>query len=123
MKTSKPSQSKRSRREFLHRAAIAGWAFTIVPGRILGLGGEKAPTEKLNIAGVGIGGQGSSDLAQMAGENIVALCDVDWSYASGQFKRYPAAKQYKDFRKMLDEMKEIDAVVVATPDHLHAVVS
>ena len=114
---------KSSRREFLHRAALAGTAFTIVPARLLGLGGEKAPSDKLNIAGIGIGGQGASDLGQMTGENIVALCDVDWSYARGQFKRYPDAKQYKDFRKMLEEMKEIDAVVVATPDHLHAVVS
>src|SRR5262245_30279352 len=101
---------KCSRREFLGRATLAGAAFTIVPARLLGRGGEKAPSDKLNIAGVGVGGQGGSDIAQMAGENIVALCDVDFNYARGQFKRYPDAKQYKDFRKMLDEMKEIDAV-------------
>jgi len=118
MKTA--AKRKCSRREFLGRAALAGAAFTIVPARILGLGGEKAPSDKLNIAGIGIGGQGSSDLAQMRGENIVALCDVDWNYAGKQFKIYPDAKQFRDFRKMLDEMKEIDAVVIATPDHHHA---
>src|SRR5438270_761843 len=71
----------------------------------------------------GIGGQGSSDLNQMKSENIVALCDVDWAHAGHVFKQFPNAKRYKDFRKMLEEHKGIDAVVVATPDHLHAFAS
>ena len=81
------------------------------------------PSEKLNIAGVGIGGQGGSDLHDVSSENIVALCDVDWDYAAHTFKQYPKAKQYKDFREMLDKEKGIDAVVVGTPDHTHAVVT
>src|SRR5207237_3803267 len=79
--------------------------------------------EKLNIAGIGIGGQGASDLGNMESENIVALCDVDKNHAAHVFKKYPQAKQFTDYRKMLDEMKEIDAVVVATPDHHHAFAS
>ncbi|MCX7872542.1 MAG: Gfo/Idh/MocA family oxidoreductase [Verrucomicrobiae bacterium] len=109
-----------SRRQFVKGLAIGAAAVQIVPGHILGLNGQTPPSQKLNIAGIGIGGQGRADLDNMASENIVALCDVDWSYASGTFKKYPNAKKYKDFRKMLDEQKDIDAVVVATPDHLHA---
>ena len=81
------------------------------------------PSEKLNIAGVGIGGKGYSDLTSVESENIVALCDVDWAHAGRAFKRYPKARKWKDYRKMLDEQKDIDAVVTATPDHMHAPVS
>jgi len=112
-----------SRRQFLSGATLSAAAFQIVPGSVLGLNGATAPSEKLNIAGIGIGGQGASDLGQLTSENIVALCDVDWKYAAGTFKKYPNAKQYKDYRKMLDAQKDIDAVVVATPDHMHALVS
>ncbi len=112
-----------SRRQFLTRTALAAAAFQVVPGSVLGLNGVTAPSERLNIAGIGIGGQGGADLGQMESENIVALCDVDWSHAAGIFKKYPKASQHKDFRKMLDEEKGIDAVVVGTPDHLHAFAS
>jgi predicted dehydrogenase len=99
-------------------------AFTIVPRHVLGGAGQTPPSEKLNIAGVGIGGQGGADLRALGSQNIVALCDVDWQHAAGTFKRYPQAKQYKNFREMLDkEDKNIEGVVVATPDHLHAIVS
>ena len=112
-----------SRRRFLRGAALASSAVMVLPSHVLGRGGFKPPSEKLNIAGIGIGGQGASDLEALSSENIVALCDVDSDYAAKTFKRFPNAKIYKDFRKMLDEQKDIDAVVVATPDHLHACVS
>ncbi len=85
--------------------------------------GYVSPNEKLNVAGVGVGGKGRSDIGNCDTENIVALCDVDWRRASGSFKRFPDAKKYKDFRKMLDEVKEIDAVTVSTADHTHAVIA
>src|SRR5882672_9662275 len=111
-----------SRRAFIGGTAVA--TFTFLPTRVLGRGGE-SPNNKLNIAGIGIGGQGSVDLEQVAdaGENIIALCDVDWDYAAKTFNKYPKAKRYKDFREMLDKEKGIDAVVVGTPDHAHAIVS
>jgi predicted dehydrogenase len=112
-----------SRRAFLGRTALAAAAFQVVPGHVLGLNGATSPNEKLNIAAVGVGGQGSSDLHEMESENIVALCDADWGYAAACFKRYPKARPHKDYRKMLEEQKEIDAVTIATPDHLHAVVT
>ena len=77
--------------------------------------------DKLNIAGIGVGGRGADDINGVASENIVALCDVDEKHAAQTFERYPQAKQYKDFRRMLDEMhQKIDAVVIGTPDHTHA---
>ena len=83
--------------------------------------GYKSPNEKLNIAAIGSGGKGSSDITGCAAENIVALCDVDDKQAAAKFKEYPDAPKYKDFRKMLDiEAKNIDAVIVSTPDHMHA---
>jgi predicted dehydrogenase len=117
------SNAKFSRREFMGGAAISSAAFMVLPGAVLGLRGATSPNEKLNLAGIGIGGQGAHDLSQMTSENIVALCDVDQGYAGHQFKKYPQAKPYTDYRKMLDEMKEIDGVVVATPDHHHAFAS
>ncbi len=114
------NNKKLSRREFVGAAGAVA-AFTIVPRRVLGGPGNTPPSEKLNIAGIGVGGQGASDLQALESQNIVALCDVDWRHADGTFKRYPNAKKYKDFREMLDkEDKNIDAVVVATPDHVHA---
>lgn len=112
-----------TRREFLGATALSAAAFTVLPGHVLGLKGATSPNEKLNLAGVGIGGQGASDLSNMETENIVALCDVDSRHAAHVFKRYPKARQHRDFRKMLEEQKEIDGIVVATPDNLHAVVS
>ncbi len=111
-----------SRRRFLATTATTA-AVTIVPRHVLGGPGHTPPSEKLNIAGIGIGGMGKGNLRQLESENIVALCDVDHNYAAGTFKRYPKAKVYTDFRKMLDKQKDIDAVVIATPDHTHAVIS
>lgn len=111
-----------TRRQFLGHAAAAAAAFTLVPRHVLGGPKFKAPSEKLNIASIGIGGMGAGDVGQFAGENIVALCDVDWAHAAGTFKRFPKAKKYRDFRIMLDkEDKNIDAVSVSTPDNIHAV--
>ncbi|MBN1126537.1 MAG: Gfo/Idh/MocA family oxidoreductase [Sedimentisphaerales bacterium] len=118
----KTSHSNLSRRTFLSSAAAVS-AFSVVPRHVLGGAGNKAPSDKLNIAGVGIGGKGYSDLTSVKSENIVALCDVDWRHAANAAKTFPKARQWQDFRKMLDEQKDIDAVITATPDHLHAVVS
>ncbi len=116
--------SKINRRAFLKAttATAVAAAWQIVPRHVLGQG-QTPPSQKLNIAGIGVGGQGGADIQQMRTENIVALCDVDWRHASGIFKAFPQAKQYKDYRKMLDEVKEIDAIVVGTPDHTHAFAS
>ncbi len=111
-----------SRRAFMGAATAAAAGFTIVPRQVLGGGGNTAPSERLDIAGIGVGGRGAGDIGEVSSENIVALCDVDFRHAAGTFKKYPKARQYRDFRKMLDkEDKHIDAVVVATPDHTHAV--
>ena len=121
--TTKQKDRKMSRRGFMSSAAAAA-AFTIVPRHVLGGAGKKAPSEKLNIAGIGVAGRGAGDIGEVSSENIVALCDVDFRHAAGTFKKYPKARQYRDFRRMLDkENKNIDAVVVATPDHTHAVAS
>jgi len=80
-----------------------------------------SPNEKMNVAVIGAGGKGSSDTDSVASENIVALCDIDDNTLNARGQKYPGAKKYNDYRKMLDEMnKEIDAVIVATPDHHHA---
>ena len=101
-------------------AAIAG--LTILPSNTVSGLGHRAPSDKLNIAGIGIGGMGAANLRNVASsENIVALCDVDWGYSKRVFDAYPTAKRYWDFRKMYDEMgKSIDAVIIATADHTHA---
>ena len=112
-----------SRRGFVKGTAGAIAGFTILPRFVLGGTGFKPPSEKLNIAFVGVGGQGKENLKACEGENIVALCDVDWNYAGPVFQSHPDVKKYKDFRKMLDEVKGIDAVVIATPDHTHATIA
>jgi predicted dehydrogenase len=115
-------QSVITRRQFVGAAGTALASVTIVPRCAVARSGETPPSEKLNIAGIGVGGQGRGDLDAVSSQNIVALCDVDTNRAAGTFKRFPQAKVYRDFRKMFDEMeKQLDAVVVATPDHTHAV--
>ena len=159
-----------SRRRFVTSAALAGAGLTIVPRHVLGKG-FTAPSDLLNVAGVGVGGMGRSNLTNLASENVVALCDVDWEYANRGFaglensiksqqerldrttprvdaqgrpeapltatdrqripmeiarmkrlkdEHVPRAARYQVYRQMLDRQKDIDAVVIATPDHMHA---
>ena len=110
------------RREFLGAAATAA-AFTLVPRHVLGGPRQIPPSEKMNIAGIGVGGMGAKNLRSLQTENIIALCDVDHAYAAKTFKQYPNATVYKNFREMLDREKNVDGVVVATPDHTHAVIA
>jgi predicted dehydrogenase len=110
-----------SRRDFLKKAGLVSAGITIVPNSVISGLGKKAPSDKLNIVGIGIGGKGHVNLQGMASENIVGLCDTDWKYAGVCFKEFPKAKKYWDWRKMYDEMGDsIDAVMVATADHTHA---
>jgi len=155
-----------SRREFLADVAAGGAAITIVPRHVLGRG-FVPPSDTLNIAGIGIGGMGRTNLINLSSQNIVALCDVDWGYAGKGFERLdtdvtnlqrrldqpdpmppagqpaipfdrakakvrldnmirlknehlPKAKRYQDYRAMLEQQKDIDAVFIATADHMHA---
>lgn len=119
----KDNSTPLSRRNFLRATSASVAAFTIVPRHVLAASGTTSPNEKLNIAGIGVGGMGAGDIGAVAnGNNIVALTDVDTRHSADTYKRFPDARQYRDFRKMFDEMeKSIDAVVVATPDHTHAV--
>jgi predicted dehydrogenase len=149
-----------SRRKFVTTVATSGAGLAVVPRRVLGRG-VPAPSDTLNIAGVGVGGMGRSNIFNLASQNIVALCDVDWGFAGRGFDRLgeelqraqtrldqaatdeerrrisdqmdrmrrmkdeqlPRVKRYRDYREMLDQQKDIDAVVVATPDHTHAVIA
>jgi predicted dehydrogenase len=154
-----------SRRQFVGAIGTSAALFTIVPRHVLGGPGFMAPSDMLNIAGIGVGGMGQNNLmsiqtpaamleqwkkdeaeAQNSNEdltpeqrerrerrrrwrqpkelaNVYAICDVDLDYAKKTIESYPKAKVYQDYRKMFDELKEIDAVVIATPDHTHAVIA
>ena len=126
MSTTKKTESTDgnvSRRGFIKGTTATAAAFTIVPRHVLGGPGNTAPSDKLNIAGIGIGGMGKNNIRQCAEENIVALCDIDDAYAAPVYETYPNAKKYHDFRKMLEKQKDIDACIIATPDHTHAVIA
>lgn len=158
-------KAKISRRGFLTKAVTSGAALAVVPRHVLGRG-FTPPSDTFNVAGVGVGGMGSVNLTNLASQNIVALCDVDWGYAGKGLnrldaditklqarldqpdpephpgeppvefdrvkanerldnmiklkERVPEAKRYQDYRQMLERQKDIDGVVVATPDHMHA---
>src|SRR6185436_1020529 len=120
----KRDRTNYSRRSFLKDASVAAAGFMIVPRHVLGKG-HIAPSDKLNIAGIGTGGKAEVNLPYAwnnGAENIVALCDVDDRMATNARKKWPNAPYYKDFRVMLDkEHKNIDAVMVTTPDHMHAI--
>ena len=124
MEDNKTPNTGIDRRSFIRNTATAAAGFIILPSHVISGLGHRMPSDKLNIAGVGVGGRGGGVIRAVSSENIVALCDVDWKYASGIFKDYPNAKKYYDWRILFDEMKDsIDAVVVGTPDHSHAIVS
>ncbi len=112
-------KKQNSRRSFLQNTALAAAGFIIVPRHVLGRG-FKSPSDKLNIAFIGCGGRGANHVDELAGENIVAFCDVDEVRAASTFKKFPDVPRFKDYRKMFDGMSgDIDAVVIATPDHTH----
>lgn len=135
MNSNKDNKSKKGngRRQFIRNSALAAGAITIVPRYVLGGVGYTAPSDKLNIACIGIGGKGRVDVNGVSSENIIALCDVDRDRASkasgyGKFDKnayeaFPRARHYKDFREMLEKEKDIDAVTISTPDHTHAIIT
>lgn len=136
------SRRKMTRRAFVEGAGRAALSAAILPRRILGGAAFQAPSDTLNVAIVGAGGMGMSNAEALVTQNIVALCDVDFGYVErslagrqkddkGQVRpegvqlaaQFQKAKRYADFREMLDKQKDIEGVVVATPDHLHAVIA
>lgn len=122
MKKRKTSPPSLSRRSFIEKGMIAS-SFFIVPRHVLGGVGFTAPSDQLNLAAIGAGGKGASDIrnASVNGrERVAALCDVDFSgSAKGSIEAFPKAKLYNDYREMLDKEKDIDAVTISTPDHVH----
>lgn len=109
--------NRHSRRTFL--TWVGGTAVAVGYG--LGKPKRVSANDKLNIAGIGVGGMGGADVGGCSDENIVALCDVDDKQAAGTFEKYPNVPKYRDFRVMLEKEKSIDAVTVSTPDHVHAI--
>ena len=120
----KNNSKKNSRREFIKHGTLAASSFFIVPRYVLGGKGFTSPSDKINIAGIGVGGKGTSDLwyaSDEGKENVVALCDVDMGNISAKSReRFPKAKFYQDYRVMFDKQKDIDAVTISSPDHVHA---
>ena len=117
--------NKFPRRKFLRDTGMAVALFNILPGRLPGADAI-TPNQKLNVAGIGVGARGGGDVGEVArlGHNFVALCDVDHNYAAKTFAKFPDAKRFTDYRVMFDKMgKEIEAVVIGTPDHTHAVIA
>ncbi|HEA21165.1 MAG TPA: Gfo/Idh/MocA family oxidoreductase [Pricia antarctica] len=119
------NSTKNSRRNFVKKTSLLATGISIVPRHVLGGSGFTAPSDKLVIAGIGIGGKGEEDIANLAKSgkaNIAYLCDVDDRKAANSVKRFPNAKFYKDWRELLDkEADSFDAVSISTPDHTHAV--
>jgi len=122
MSKRKTQQPNTSRRSFIKNGAIAS-SFFLVPRHVLGGIGYTAPSDQLNLAAIGAGGKGRSDIFNAAvkgRERVSALCDVDFSgSAADSVKEFPKAKLYADYREMLEKEKDIDAVTISTPDHVH----
>ena len=116
--------SENSRRKFIKNTAAASAGISIVPNFAVSGLGHRAPSDKLNIVGIGVGGKGLQNLVAMNTENIIGLCDIDWNYSQECFETFPKAKKYYDWRKMFDELgNSFDAVMVATADHTHAAIA
>lgn len=112
------------RREFLKRAVLAGTTLSVGAGTLLQprrAMAAKGPNEKLNLGCIGVANKGGHNIDNLTSENIVALCDVDSVYLGKSSEKFPKATTYADFRQMLDKEKSLDAVVVSTPDHTHAI--
>lgn len=136
-KTQQSFDGKMTRRNFLSTTTATAAAFMIVPRHVLGGPGYIAPSDKLHIGCVGVGGKGKTDIEDASSENIVALCDVDDTqmakfkdYAKEKaaekpelLKVFDKAKKYRDFREMLEKEKSIEAITISTPDHTHAVIA
>src|SRR5262245_28352488 len=121
-----PPSAAASRRTFLAATEAAAFSLMVVPRHVLGGAGYLPPSERVNLAGIGAGGRGGGDIGRLAqlGANVVALCDVDDERAARTYATYPKARRYRDFRQLIDkEARNIDAVSVGTPDHIHAVAS
>lgn len=115
-----PSSRSLSRRRFLRRTTRIT-AFSLVAPQVIGLRGATPPSGKLSLAFVGVAGRGAANLGGLGGENVVALCDVDRARGQQARQDYPQARFFQDYRKMLETVgREIDGVVVSTPDHTHA---
>jgi predicted dehydrogenase len=119
-----------SRREFTKTISIGSAGTLLLGASSCGVNEKKQdqavvwPSDKVNLAFVGIAGKGANNIKNLKDQNIVALCDVDWGERTSEsFASFPKAKRYKDFREMLEKQKDIDAVVVSTPDHNHAVIA
>ena len=111
-----------SRRRFIAGMSASAASLMVVPRHVLGRG-MQAPSDTLNIAGIGVGGRGRADVQGCRHENIAALCDVDPGFAAQTFRQFPEARTYTDYRVMLDRETDLDAVIIATPDHTHAVIA
>ncbi|CAM3332840.1 hypothetical protein GGQ04_000975 [Salinibacter ruber] len=125
------------RRTFLKGSALTAAGLSVVPRSVLGGAGHQPPSDTLNIAGIGVGGRGTSNMNAMTSENIVAICDIDFDHVDQSLRdgdgnvadglgalheAYEQAERYADYRRMFDDLEdEIDGVVISTPDHLHAV--
>ena len=118
------SNKRFSRRQFMTGTAAA-MTFSIVPRHVLGGPGRTPPSEKIILAGIGVGGVGHGQLQSCDKQNaqIVALCDVDDKYADKSYRKWPQARRYRDYRKMLEAERDIDAVYIGTPDHTHALIT
>ena len=106
-----------SRRRFVAAASASAASVMIVPRHVLGGSGVQAPSDTLNVAGIGVGGRGRANVRGCRSENIVALCDADLGFAARTFREFPDARVHQDYRQMLDRESDLDAVIIATPDH------
>ncbi|OUW15888.1 MAG: hypothetical protein CBD18_07995 [Opitutales bacterium TMED158] len=114
------TEPKPSRRDFLAQSAIAAAGIQFLTTPVFG---SDAPSNRLNLAGIGIGGMGKGNLSRCRKENITALCDVDSEFSLEVQETYPEARFYTDYREMLAAESDLDGVVIATPDHTHAVIT